>query len=104
MPTHAPPTADDVWEALRVVIDPEIGLSVVELGLVYGVEVRGAAVAVRLTMTSAACPLGDLIVEDALAAIRERCPGAHPVDVQLVWEPPWTPDRMSAHARQMFGG
>jgi metal-sulfur cluster biosynthetic enzyme len=99
----APPTEDAVWDALRTVDDPEVGMNVVDLGLVYGVEVRGADVSVRLTMTSPACPLGDVIVENAQAAIRAAAPGTGKIDVALVWDPPWTPERMSEAARNRFG-
>jgi metal-sulfur cluster biosynthetic enzyme len=97
------PTDDAVWDALRTVNDPEVGMNVVDLGLVYGVTVDGADVRVALTMTSPACPLGDVIVENAAAAIRAAAPGARTVDVALVWDPPWTPDRMSDAARAKFG-
>lgn len=99
-----PPTTEEtVWDALRTVDDPEVGMNVVDLGLVYGVEVRGGGVRVELTMTSPACPLGDAIVESAACAIRAAAPGAGKVDVTLVWDPPWTPERMSEAARKRFG-
>jgi metal-sulfur cluster biosynthetic enzyme len=97
------PTEDAVWDALRTVDDPEVGMNVVDLGLVYGVEVRGGDVRVELTMTSPACPLGDAIVESAANAIRTAAPGAGKIDVALVWDPPWTPERMSEAARKRFG-
>ena len=99
----APPTEEVVWDALRTVDDPEVGMSVVDLGLVYGVEVRGDDVSVTITMTSPACPLGDVIIENASAAIRAAAPGAGKIDVALVWDPPWTPERMSEAARRRFG-
>jgi metal-sulfur cluster biosynthetic enzyme len=97
------PTDDAVWDALRTVNDPEVGMNVVDLGLVYGVTVDDTDVRVELTMTSPACPLGDVIVENAEAAIRAAAPDARKVDVGLVWDPPWTPDRMSEAARAKFG-
>jgi len=99
----APPTEDAVWDALRTVDDPEVGMNVIDLGLVYGVEVHGNDVSVRLTLTSPACPLGDVIVENASAAIRTATPGAGNIDITLVWDPPWTPERMSEAARERFG-
>ncbi|MBL8627671.1 MAG: metal-sulfur cluster assembly factor [Myxococcales bacterium] len=93
---------DRVEAALREVIDPEIGLDVVELGLVYGVEVAAADVAVQLTMTTAACPLGEQILEDATTRLR-AIPGIGAVHVELVWEPPWSPDRMSPAAKELLG-
>ncbi len=101
--TKAPLTEDEVWEALRTVDDPEVGVNVVDLGLVYGVAVQGDDVTVRLTMTSPACPLGDVIVGNAEAAIRAAAPGAGKIDVALVWDPPWTPERMSEAVRARFG-
>lgn len=90
------------WAALSEVVDPELGIDIVALGLVYGVELDGTDVAVALTMTTAACPLGEQIVRDAeehLSAIE----GVGQVKVALVWEPPWGPDRMSAKARELLG-
>lgn len=99
-------SADDLHArtllALRDVIDPELGLNVVDLGLVYGVEVDGENVRVRLTMTTPACPLGDHIVREAEERLRALA-GVGDVHVELVWEPPWTPDRMSAEAKTMLG-
>jgi metal-sulfur cluster biosynthetic enzyme len=97
------PTDDAVWDALRTVNDPEVGMNLVDLGLVYRVEVEGADVRVQLTMTSPACPLGDVIVENAQGAIRAAAPGTGKIDIALVWDPPWTPDRMSEAARAKFG-
>jgi metal-sulfur cluster biosynthetic enzyme len=96
-------TRDDVLEALRQVDDPEIGINVVDLGLVYAVDVAGDRVRVTLTMTSQACPLGPHLVQTAEAAVRERVPGAREVVVELVWQPPWTPERMSPQARRQLG-
>lgn len=94
---------ETVLQALRTVEDPEAGMSVVDLGLVYGVSVQGHAVRVDMTMTSPACPMGAFIVEEAEAAIRAAAPAGTEVRVELVWEPPWTPERMSAAARERFG-
>lgn len=96
-------TEDEVLEALRSVEDPEAGMSIVDLGLVYGVEVAPSRVHVRMTMTSPACPVAPYIVEESDAAIRTVAPDLPDVTVELVWDPPWTPDRMSEDARQRFG-
>lgn len=102
-PSTPPPlTSDRVVDALREVVDPEIGLDVVELGLVYGADVDQGRVHVRLTMTTPACPLSEQIVEDAEQVIR-RLSGVTSVDVELVWDPPWTPQRMSPNAREALG-
>lgn len=89
-------------EALRGVIDPEVGIDVVSLGLVYGVDVDGDRVAVSMTMTTPACPLGEHI---ALDAERRLCAldGIRAAVVRLVWDPPWTPERMSPEARASLG-
>jgi metal-sulfur cluster biosynthetic enzyme len=99
----SPPDESTVRDALRQVMDPEAGMNIVDLGLVYGVEVSDARVRVDLTMTSAACPMAELIVDEAAAAVAGVVLPATPVDVSLVWDPPWTPDRMSDLAREHFG-
>jgi metal-sulfur cluster biosynthetic enzyme len=91
-----------VLAALHEVIDPEVGLDVVELGLVVRLEVRGAEVAVDLTMTTPACPMGEQIVRDAEERIG-ALDGVAGVAVRLVWDPPWGPERMSASARAALG-
>lgn len=97
------PDDDAVREVLRQVDDPEAGMNIVELGLVYAIEVTMDAVAIDLTMTSAACPMADLIVEQARAAVATIVPAGMRVDVTLVWDPPWTPDKMTGIAREHFG-
>lgn len=94
---------DDVRQALRSVEDPEAGMSVLDLGLVYGIAVEPGKVSVEMTMTSPACPVADYLVDEAAAAIRAVAPADTRVEVQLVWEPPWTPERMSAEAQERFG-
>lgn len=98
----APDLADLAREALRGVIDPELGLDVVSLGLVYALEVRDGEAFVDLTMTSAACPLGDHIVREAEAMLR-AVPGLRASRVRLVWEPPWSPEKMEPDARHLLG-
>lgn len=96
-------TEEQVREALRTVIDPEVGVNVVDLGLVYGIGVTGRDVRVRMTMSTPACPLGDTIIEEAREAVRGVAgPGAR-VEVDLVWEPEWTPDLMTDRARDELG-
>ena len=92
-----------VREALRSVQDPEAGMSVVDLGLVYGIEVGERRVRVAMTMTSPACPVAPYLVDEAAAAIRAVAPEGTDVEIDLVWEPPWTPERMSAEAQKRFG-
>src|ERR1700690_1395603 len=97
------PTEDEVLEALRSVQDPEVEMNVVDLGLVYRIIVAPEGVRVEMTMTTPACPLGDIISDDARRAICATLPEGVGVDVELVWEPPWTPDLMSESAKQTFG-
>jgi metal-sulfur cluster biosynthetic enzyme len=97
------PDDDAVREALRQVEDPEAGMNIVDLGLVYAVEVGAGAVRVDLTMTTAACPMADMIVDQARDVIKALVPAGTTVDLQLVWDPPWTPDRMTGIAREHFG-
>lgn len=94
---------DLVRDALMRVIDPEAGMNIVDLGLVYGITADADGVQVQLTMTSAACPMADLIVDDAHAALEAVLPRGTPVTIEMVWDPPWTPDRMSDLARAQFG-
>lgn len=89
--------------ALRRVVDPEVAMTIVDVGLVYGVTVSDDRVHVRLTMTSAACPVTDVIVEDVGAELDRVVPDGRRIDVELVWEPPWTPERMSAEAKAFMG-
>lgn len=88
--------------ALRRVIDPETALDIVSLGLVYGIDVRAPEVKLSLTMTSAACPVSELIMEEASREVAQALPDMN-VTVELCWEPPWTPERMSAAAREAMG-
>jgi metal-sulfur cluster biosynthetic enzyme len=99
----AEPTSSEILDALRGVIDPEMGINIVDLGLVYETAAQDGDVHVVMTMTTAACPLGESMAEEAAAVIRRRVPGATSVSVQLVWEPAWQPSMMSAAAREQLG-
>jgi metal-sulfur cluster biosynthetic enzyme len=87
-------TREQVLDALREVLDPELGLSVVALGLVYDVAIDGSDVAITMTLTAPGCPLHDVMPGWVRAAIA-RLPGVERVDVALTFEPPWTPERMA---------
>ncbi len=97
------PTEEEVREALRSVDDPEVGINIVDLGLVYRVDLTPERVRVELTMTTPACPMGDTIADHARRAVGALLPDGVGVDVELVWDPIWTPDRMSESAKQTFG-
>lgn len=92
-----------ILDALRRVVDPEVALSIVDVGLVYGVEVTPEKVHVKMTMTSAACPVTDVIFDDAEAQLDRAVPPDLLVQLELVWDPPWTTDRMSQRARRFMG-
>ena len=93
---------EDVVEALRQVEDPELGMDIVELGLLYDVEVEGPKVKVIHSLTSMGCPAGPMIQEDISRTARE-VPGVEDVEIELTWDPPWTPDRMSDDAKFILG-
>ena len=92
-----------IEDALHRVVDPEVAMTIVDVGLVYGVTVTNDRLHILLTMTSAACPVADLIVDDVGAELDRVAPGDMSLDVELVWEPAWTPERMSARAKAFMG-
>lgn len=89
---------EKVWTQLEEVLDPEVGVNIVDLGLVYDVQVDDEQqVRITMTMTIPQCPLQDMIVDQVESKVRQ-IPGVKGVDVNLVWDPPWTPARMSDQA------
>jgi metal-sulfur cluster biosynthetic enzyme len=92
-----------ITEALRRVVDPEVAMSIVDVGLVYGVTVAGQKIHVLLTMTSAACPVADVIAGDVESELDRIAPADLQIHVELVWEPEWTPARMSERAKIFMG-
>ncbi|MDX6668107.1 MAG: hypothetical protein QOK04_1487 [Solirubrobacteraceae bacterium] len=95
-------TVDDVTEALENVIDPELGLDFVELGLVYDVEVEGGKVDITFTLTSPGCPIGPQVTEQMKEFVGEL-EGVDEVVPRMVFSPPWTPDKMSEDAKFALG-
>lgn len=99
-------TEDDVRNNLMTVYDPEIGINIVDLGLIYDVDLTEndgkTDVLVTMTLTSMACPLGPVIMQEVTRAL-DPLPNLGEVDVNLVWSPPWTPDMMSEDARDELG-
>jgi metal-sulfur cluster biosynthetic enzyme len=95
-------TKDDVFSALHNVEDPELGMDIVELGLVYDAEVEGSTVKVLHSLTSMGCPAGQMIQEGIDDAVR-ALPGVEEVAIELTFDPPWTPDRMSDDAKFILG-
>jgi metal-sulfur cluster biosynthetic enzyme len=94
---------DEILDALRDVIDPEIGINVVDLGLVYEADATDGDVRVVMTMTTPACPLGESMAEEARASIQRHVRGVRSVSVDLVSEPRWRPELMSSAARERLG-
>jgi metal-sulfur cluster biosynthetic enzyme len=96
------PTREEMIDALRQVEDPELGMDIVELGLLYDVEVAGPHVKVTYSLTSMGCPAGPLIEQD-IDAVASSVEGVEAVDTELTFDPPWTPERMSEDAKFILG-
>ncbi len=100
--TVTPITEEQVYEALKQCFDPEIPVNVVDLGLIYDVKIIEEWVGVKMTLTTPGCGMSGIIAQD----IKNRVlalPGVKEADVRIVWEPAWTPERMSADARKRLG-
>jgi metal-sulfur cluster biosynthetic enzyme len=95
-------TKEDVVEALRQVEDPELGMDIVELGLLYDVVVDDSKVKVQYSLTSLGCPAGPMIQEQ-IEDVTRSVPGVEEVESELTWDPPWTPERMSDDAKFILG-
>ena len=99
----APFTKDDVLDGLKNVYDPEIGVNIVDLGLVYDADIaEDGDVLVTMTLTSLGCPLGPVIVQEVNHALKDL-PGIGETDVKLVWSPPWSPELMREEAKDELG-
>lgn len=92
-----------VWDALRQVMDPELGIDIVNLGLVYDVVVEDGTARIAVTMTTPACPLHSYVLEAIESVLRRELPQLRAVEVRLVWDPPWHPRMMSSEARRQLG-
>jgi len=102
MTVRAELTEEVVRQALRQVKDPELDMNIIDLGLVYDVEVAGGDVRVNMTLTSPGCPAGPMITNDAYRVLR-GLQGVTDVDIEIVWEPYWTPERMDPKVRALMG-
>jgi metal-sulfur cluster biosynthetic enzyme len=100
--TTAVLSADTVRQALRQVKDPELDMNIVDLGLVYDVEVDAGLVRINMTLTSPGCPAGPMITNDIYKVVR-ALEGVTDVDIDIVWEPYWTPERIDPKIRAMMG-
>lgn len=97
------PDPDILRNALTQVIDPEVGMNIVDLGLVYDIRVATERIEVDLTMTTPACPMSSMIADQVREAIGTEVPAGTEIMVNLVWEPAWNASMMSDHAREHFG-
>ncbi len=95
-------TKEEIIEKLKGVKDPEIGLDLVNLGLIYDVSVDNGKVTVKMTLTFPGCPLGQWMIAQVEKAIRE-IPGVTNVEIQLVFDPPWTPERITEEGKKLLG-
>jgi metal-sulfur cluster biosynthetic enzyme len=104
-PAAGSPSVDDLEEAMRDVVDPELGINVVDLGLVYGIQAEAGVATIDMTLTSAACPLTDVIEEQARAAL-VGAPGqgglVDDIKINWVWMPPWGPDKITEDGREQL--
>jgi FeS assembly SUF system protein len=96
---HPQVTEEKVLEILSNVYDPEIPIDIVNLGLIYGIEIDGGNVRIEMTMTAPGCPASTQIAGESRLLV-EEIPGVESVDIELVWDPPWDPSKMSEEARQ----
>lgn len=96
-------TKDSVLAALREVIDPELGINIVDLGLVYDAQISDGSASIQMTMTTPACPLHSYVERAVQEVMRKRLPELKSVIVNLVWEPPWNPKMMSTEAKHQLG-
>ena len=95
-------TEEIARNALRQVKDPELEMNIIELGLVYDVEIEEGAVRVHMTLTSPGCPAGPMITNDAYRVLR-ALDGVKDVNIDIVWEPYWTPERIDPKVRALLG-
>ncbi len=96
------PSEEEVVAVLRKCYDPEIPINIVDLGLVYDVDLKGDKVHVKMTLTAPGCPMHTMISEDVTRKLLSL-EGINDAEVEVVWEPPWTPDKMSETAKKMLG-
>lgn len=101
--TSSLPDADSLREALTRVLDPEVGMNIVDLGLVYAIRVADGRIEADITMTTPSCPMGSMIADEARGVLDAAVPAGTVVAVNLVWDPPWDPSMMSERARERFG-
>lgn len=92
-----------IYHALQSVIDPEIGENLIDLGLIYGIRIANNIARVTFTMTSYACPMSELVIEDIHETLRKTLADNIEIDLDLIWEPAWEPSMIVAEARKRLG-
>lgn len=97
------PRTQSIVDVLSRVIDPEVGENIVDLGLVYGIEVNQTIASINLTLTSSACPMGEMLLDDIHETLTKMLPSEMEFHINLIWDPPWDPDMMSVEAKQHLG-
>lgn len=93
---------DSLREALRYVVDPELHMNIVDLGLIYEVSLENGFVTVRMTLTTPGCPYGPYILHEVDSAVKSQ-PGIKDCNIEVVWDPPWSPEKMTEEARLELG-
>lgn len=96
------PDTEDVRQILSQIVDPEVGASITDMGLVYAIRIAQELVEIDVTMTSPACPMGGMIIDDIDATLARYLPDTVARKINVVWDPPWDPSRMSATLRARF--
>jgi len=91
-----------ITENLKQIYDPEIPMNIVDLGLIYGFEWTEDAVKLKMTLTAPGCPVAGILAEEVKAAI-EKVPNIKSATIDMIWDPPWSPERMSEFAKRQFG-
>ncbi len=91
-----------ITENLKQIYDPEIPMNIVDLGLIYGFDWAGDDVTLKMTLTAPGCPVAGILAEEVKTAI-EKVPNVHSAKVDMIWDPPWSPERMSDFAKRQFG-
>ncbi|MGC9058104.1 MAG: metal-sulfur cluster assembly factor [Candidatus Micrarchaeia archaeon] len=95
-------TKDDVMNALKQVVDPELGINVVDLGLIYSIYINNSRVGIKMTLTTPMCPLATLLVENVKSAV-EKMEGVKHVEVEVVFDPPWSIEKIRPEIREKLG-
>lgn len=98
-----PPSAEGVRNLLRRIIDPEVGVNVVDLGLIYDIDAGDGTIRIEMTMTSPACPMGEMIQDEIRSVLSAEFGSQCVIEITLVWLPVWTPEMMSEEAKQALG-